>query len=107
MTLPDRLTADHLQAVLLPDTPVTDPVAHRREVAAQVATLLDRVTARRGLLDAWADRFPPPPPPRPEPTLQELVQAARHELRSERAREDRVELDARAAVIAHVRDGLV
>ena len=106
MPLPAHLTAAHLRAGTLPLSVSTDPQVDRAAVVATLDAALLRLDLRADLLDAWHLRLPLLPRPPRTRTLQETVQAARAKLREERLAADRVEVDNRRFVVAHLREGL-
>jgi hypothetical protein len=97
-TPPQSLTAAHIVHALLPDAPDGVPMDPRQHYTL----VQDRLTGQLEIAELWKNRIAIlPTPPAPQ-SLQELVQAARRRLRSDRLRDDTEELEARRWVVLRV-----
>jgi hypothetical protein len=101
-TPPQSLTAAHIVYALLPDEPSGAAVEPRQHYTL----VQERLNGQLALAELWKNRIATlPTPPAPQ-SLQELVQAARRRLRSDRLRDDTEELEARRWVVLRVLEEL-
>lgn len=102
----NNLTASEVTAILPPAEVTLGPddlVAARGARIAHFDTEILRLRDTTALFDAWRGRLDFFVPPRQPQTLQQLVEAARHQLRRDRLTTDRLVLDRQILLIDTVR----
>jgi hypothetical protein len=76
------------------------------EVLLQLETVEQRLSLREIFASGWKLRRPPRASAPADPSLQDLVQAARERLRDDRVTADTVELGSRKLAVGLVKQGL-